>query len=136
MVWQCASRLPQFTNYFGTWKAYALKFLLSLTINSPFQESLDLQNRQARPVAVTCMSFFYNDVNKFLVGSEECLGFQGQRHGTKPGLSIQFDGHTGPITSVSTHRAAGGQVGRVSGCDLNKDSYLNVVFRLIFLTCL
>ena len=23
---------------------------------------------------------------------------------------MQFDGHTGPITAVSTHRAAGGQV--------------------------
>jgi hypothetical protein len=64
------------------------------------------------------MSFFYNDVNKFLVGSEECSTFQGQRHGTKPGLTIQFDGHTGPITSVSSHRAAGGQVGGVSGRDL------------------
>lgn len=77
----------------------------------PFlQESLELQNRQARPVAVTCLSFFNNDVNKFLVGSEECLVYQGQRHGTKPGISIQFDGHTGPITAVSTHRASGGQV--------------------------
>lgn len=80
---------------------------------SSSQESLDLQNRHARPVAVTCLSFFNNDVNKFLVGSEECLVYQGQRHGTKPGTSIQFDGHTGPITAVSAHRAAGGQV---SGC--------------------
>ena len=49
-------------------------------------------------------------MNKFLVGSEECLVYQAQRHGTKPGISIQFDGHTGPITAVSAHRATGGQV--------------------------
>ena len=81
-----------------------------IVLISFFQESLELQNRQARAVAVTSMSFYYNDVNKFLVGSEECLVYQGQRHGTKPGIAVHFDGHTGPITAVSTHRAAGGQV--------------------------
>ena len=74
------------------------------------QESLELLNRQTRPVAVTCMAFASNDVNKFLVGSEECLVYQGQRHGTKPGIAVNFEGHTGPITAVRAHRAGGGQV--------------------------
>ena len=34
---------------------------------------------------------------------------QGQRHGSKPGLAVQFDGHHGPVTAVSCHRATGGQ---------------------------
>ncbi len=79
------------------------------------QDSLELQNRQARQVAVTCLSFPPNDVNKFLVGSEECTAYLGQRHGAKPGIGVQFEGHSGPITSISTHRAAGGQVGGAAG---------------------
>lgn len=74
------------------------------------QESLELASRGAKQVAVTSLSFPTNDVNKFLVGSEECLAYQGQRHGSKPGLSVQFDGHQGPVTAVSSHRATGGQV--------------------------
>lgn len=74
------------------------------------QESLELQNRGTRPVAVTSMSFASSDVNKFLVGSEECLVYQGQRHGAKPGTSVHFEGHTGPVTAVRAHRATGGQV--------------------------
>ena len=35
---------------------------------------------------------------------------QGQRHGSKPGVTVQFDGHQGPVTAVSSHRASGGQV--------------------------
>lgn len=74
------------------------------------QESLELQNRQTRPVAVTCMSFAAGDVNKFLVGSEECVVYQGQRHGTKPGIAVSFEAHTGPITAVRAHRATTAQV--------------------------
>ena len=36
--------------------------------------------------------------------------YQGQRHGTKPGIAVNFEGHTGPITAVRAHRAGGGQV--------------------------
>ena len=74
------------------------------------QESLELTNRSTRPVAATSMSFPTNDVNKFLLGSEECSVYQGQRHGSKPGISLQFEGHSGPVTSVSSHRATGGTV--------------------------
>ena len=84
-------------------------------------------SRGAKQVAVTSLAFPSNDVNKFIVGSEECVAYQvhdprphcnphspsplqGQRHGSKPGVSVQFDGHQGPITAVSSHRATGGQV--------------------------
>ena len=40
------------------------------------QESLELASRGARQVAVTSLSFPANDVNKFLVGSEECVAYQ------------------------------------------------------------
>jgi dynein intermediate chain len=73
------------------------------------QESLELASRGAKQVAVTSLSFPSNDVNKFIVGSQECAAYQGQRHGSKPGLAVQFDGHHGPVTAVSCHRATGGQ---------------------------
>ena len=76
-------------------------------------------------MAVTSLSFPSNDVNKFIIGSQECVAYQvcihffvslflatvlqGQRHGSKPGLAVQFDGHHGPVTAVSCHRATGGQ---------------------------
>ena len=66
-------------------------------------------------MAVTSMSFATHDVNKFLVGSEECVVYQGQRHGAKPGTSIHFEGHTGPITAVRSHRAAAGAQVRREG---------------------
>ena len=87
----------------------------NLDMLSQPQECLDLQNKQTRPVAVTCLSFPTNDVNKFVVGSEECTVYQGQRHGTKPGVAVQFDGHSGPISNISTHQAVGGQVGAARG---------------------
>ena len=40
---------------------------------------------------------------EFIVGSEECA--QGQRHGSKPGISLQFD--VGPIASISSYQTAG-----------------------------
>lgn len=91
----------------------------NLDMLSQPQECLDLQNKQTRPVAVTCLSFPTNDVNKFVVGSEECTVYQGQRHGTKPGVAVQFDGHSGPISNISTHQAVGGQVGAARGFHWN-----------------
>lgn len=69
------------------------------------QESLELLNRHPRPVAVSSLCFPLNDVNKFVVSSEEGLVFQGQRHGKKPGLVVQYEGHYGTVTSVSCHQA-------------------------------
>ncbi len=82
-------------------------FQAHIVITPCTQESLELTNKQTKPVAATCLSFPSNDVNKFIVGSEECNVYQGQRHGSKPGISLQFDGHWGPITSISSHRASG-----------------------------
>lgn len=46
------------------------------SIHITLQESLELASRGAKQVAVTSLSFPTNDVNKFLVGSEECLAYQ------------------------------------------------------------
>ena len=43
---------------------------------------------------------------EFIVDSEECA--QGQRHGSKPGISLQFDGHWDP----SPASALTGQLGK------------------------
>ena len=56
-----------------------LPFSLSLPFLS--QDSLELQSRQPRAVAAISLDFALNDVNRFLVGSEECLVYQGRRHG-------------------------------------------------------
>ena len=40
------------------------------------QESLELASRGAKQVAVTALSFPSNDVNKFIVGSQECNAYQ------------------------------------------------------------
>ena len=59
---------------------YCFIFFLK-NFNLVLQESTELLNRHPRPVAVTSLSFPINDVNKFVVGSEEGLVHQGQRHG-------------------------------------------------------
>ena len=49
----------------------------SLDMLSQPQESMELQHKQSRAVAVTCLGFPHNDVNNFIVGSEEgtvCTG--------------------------------------------------------------
>jgi dynein intermediate chain len=41
------------------------------------QETLELQHKQSKPIAVTCLAFPQGDVNNFIVGSEEgsvCTG--------------------------------------------------------------
>ena len=44
------------------------------------QETLDLQQRQSRAVAATCMAFPQpqSDINNFIVGSEEGLVYSGK----------------------------------------------------------
>lgn len=60
-------------------------------VTSLLQESMELQHKQSRPVAVTCMAFPHGDVNNFIVGSEEGAVFTGgarqthrQRHRLVP----------------------------------------------------
>lgn len=49
-------------------------------MNSP-QETLELQGKQTKQVAVTTMGFRPGDVNNFVVGSEEGPIYMATRHG-------------------------------------------------------
>lgn len=42
---------------------------------------MELQYKQSKAVAVTCMSFMAGDVNNFVVGSEEGTVYTACRHG-------------------------------------------------------
>jgi dynein intermediate chain len=43
----------------------------SLDMLSQPQETLELQHKQGKPIAVTCLAFPHSDVNNFIVGSED-----------------------------------------------------------------
>ncbi|KAK3860852.1 hypothetical protein Pcinc_033117 [Petrolisthes cinctipes] len=79
----------------------------SLDMLSQPQESMELQHKQSRPVAVTCMAFPHGDVNNFIVGSEEGAVFTACRHGSKAGIVDAYEGHQGPVTGISTHSTPG-----------------------------
>lgn len=49
-------------------------------MNTP-QETLELQCKQSKNVAVTTMAFRNSDVNNFVVGSEEGPIYSATRHG-------------------------------------------------------
>lgn len=49
----------------------------SLDMLSQPQETLDLQHRQSKAIAVTCMAFPQCDVNNFVLGSEEGSVYSG-----------------------------------------------------------
>jgi len=42
------------------------------------QETLELQHKQGKPIAVTCLAFPHSDVNNFIVGSEEGSVYTGE----------------------------------------------------------
>ena len=68
------------------------------------QETLELQHKQGRPVAVTSLAFPAGDVNNFIVGSEEGHVYTACRHGSRAGVLDLFEGHQGaPVTGLSTH---------------------------------
>ncbi|CAL8073119.1 unnamed protein product [Calicophoron daubneyi] len=71
------------------------------------QQSMELTYRQTRTVAATSMSFFNEDVNNFLVGSEDGRVYMGSRHGNQAGITEMFEAHQAPVTSVSTHTTVG-----------------------------
>lgn len=79
----------------------------SLDMLSQPQDSMELQYKQSKAVAVTCLSFLAGDVNNFVVGSEEGAVYTACRHGSKAGISDIFEGHYGPATGIDTHSAAG-----------------------------
>ncbi|KAF5400359.1 Cytoplasmic dynein intermediate chain [Paragonimus heterotremus] len=79
----------------------------SLDMLSQPQQSMELTYRQTRPVATTSLSFFQQDVNNFLVGSEDGRVYTGSRHGNQAGVVEMLEGHQAPITSVSTYDTEG-----------------------------
>ncbi|XP_050562428.1 cytoplasmic dynein 1 intermediate chain isoform X3 [Spodoptera frugiperda] len=79
----------------------------SLDMLSQPQETLDLQHRQSKAVAVTSMGFPHGDVNNFVLGSEDGNIYTGCLYGQRAGVTEMVEGHAGPITGVSCHAAAG-----------------------------
>ncbi|XP_061377496.1 cytoplasmic dynein 1 intermediate chain isoform X9 [Danaus plexippus] len=77
----------------------------SLDMLSQPQETIELQHRQGKAVAVTAMAFPHGDVNNFVLGSEDGNIYTGCRHGQRAGVSDSVEGHAGPVTSVSCHAA-------------------------------
>ena len=71
------------------------------------QETLELQHKQAKAVATTCLTFPQNDVNNFLVGSEEGNIYTACRHGSRAGVLDVFEGHQAPVTGIDTHNGQG-----------------------------
>jgi dynein intermediate chain, cytosolic len=75
----------------------------SLDMLSAPQDTLELQHRQAKPIAVTCMAFPTNEVNNFVLGSEDGYVYSACRHGTRSGIGETYEKHLGPVTGISTH---------------------------------
>ncbi|XP_041970299.1 cytoplasmic dynein 1 intermediate chain isoform X8 [Aricia agestis] len=79
----------------------------SLDMLSQPQETLELQHRQSKAVAVTSMGFPHGDVNNFVLGSEDGNVYTGCRHGARAGVSECVEAHAGAVTSVACHAAPG-----------------------------
>ncbi|VDK42879.1 unnamed protein product [Anisakis simplex] len=82
-------------------------------LNQPI-DIIDLSWKQ-KQVTCTSMSFALDDVNNFVVGSEEGTVYTASRHGNKGGINDGFEGsdvllvggHTASITGVDSHKAMG-----------------------------
>nr|SVE82998.1 EOG090X03UT [Daphnia magna] len=81
----------------------------SLDMLAQPQETLDLQQRQSRAVAATCMAFPQpqSDINNFIVGSEEGIIYSAGRHGPRAGIIDTYEGHQGPIRGMDCHNSQG-----------------------------
>ncbi|CAH1776148.1 unnamed protein product [Owenia fusiformis] len=79
----------------------------SLDMLSQPQDSMELQHKQSKAVAVTSFSFLSGDVNNFVVGSEEGAVYTAVRHGSKAGISEMFEGHQGPVTGIDCNVVPG-----------------------------
>nr|CAG4647794.1 EOG090X03UT [Moina brachiata]SVE92931.1 EOG090X03UT [Moina brachiata] len=81
----------------------------SLDMLAQPQETLDLQQRQSRAVAATCMAFPQptSDINNFVVGSEEGIIYSACRHGPRAGIVDTYEGHQGPIRGLDCHNSQG-----------------------------
>ncbi|XP_022189072.2 LOW QUALITY PROTEIN: cytoplasmic dynein 1 intermediate chain [Nilaparvata lugens] len=79
----------------------------SLEMLSQPQDTLELQHRQNKAIAVTCHAFPNNDVNNFVLGSEEGAVYSACRHGSKAGVTETYEGHQAPVTGINTHKVSG-----------------------------
>ncbi|KAG1652962.1 Cytoplasmic dynein 1 intermediate chain 2 [Nymphon striatum] len=79
----------------------------SLDMLSAPQDSMELQHKQSKAVAVTSLSFPPGDVNNFAIGSEEGSVYTACRHGSKAGILDSFEGHQGPVTGIDIHNSQG-----------------------------
>lgn len=75
----------------------------SLDMLSVPQDTMELQQRQSRPIAVTGMAFPNNEINNFVLGSEDGYVYSAYRHGTRAGVDETYEKHLGPVTGISTH---------------------------------
>ncbi|XP_055840972.1 cytoplasmic dynein 1 intermediate chain isoform X7 [Episyrphus balteatus] len=75
----------------------------SLDMLSMPQDTLELQQRQSKPIAITCMSFPSNEINNLVMGSEDGNVYSAYRHGIRSGVSEVYEKHLGPVTGISTH---------------------------------
>uniref|UniRef100_A0A2M3YYZ7 Putative cytoplasmic dynein intermediate chain n=1 Tax=Anopheles braziliensis TaxID=58242 RepID=A0A2M3YYZ7_9DIPT len=75
----------------------------SLDMLSQPQDVLELQHRQSKAISVSCMAFPHNEVNNFVLGSEDGYVFSASRHGNRSGIGETFENHLGPVTGISTH---------------------------------
>lgn len=75
----------------------------SLEMLSVPQDTLELQQKQSKPIAVTCMAFPNTEINNFVVGSEDGYVYSAYRHGARAGIGETYEKHLGPVTGISTH---------------------------------
>ncbi|KAL5277050.1 DYNC1I2 family protein [Megaselia abdita] len=74
----------------------------SLDMLSQPQDTMELQQR-SKPIAVTSMAFPKNEINNFVMGSEDGGVHSGYRHGNRAGVCQTWEDHMGPVTGISTH---------------------------------
>jgi len=79
----------------------------SLDMLSQPQEVMDLQHTHSKAVSVTSASFLHGDVINFVVGSEDGAVYSAIRHGSKIGISEQYEGHYGPVTAIDYNPVPG-----------------------------
>ncbi|XP_033624487.1 cytoplasmic dynein 1 intermediate chain 2-like isoform X1 [Asterias rubens] len=79
----------------------------SLDMLSQPQDSMELHYKQSKSVAVMSMTFPSNDVNNFVVGSEDGSVYTACRHGSKAGINESYEAHQGPVTGIDCHHVQG-----------------------------
>uniref|UniRef100_A0A2M4A4Q6 Putative cytoplasmic dynein intermediate chain n=2 Tax=Anopheles triannulatus TaxID=58253 RepID=A0A2M4A4Q6_9DIPT len=75
----------------------------SLDMLSQPQDVLELQHRQSKAISVSCMAFPHNEVNNFVLGSEDGYVFSASRHGNRSGIGETYEKHLGAVTGISAH---------------------------------